>query len=135
MPTMLLFASVIQRFRRKGPILLGALILMGSFLIVFSQASSFPLAMMALVAVGASQIVFMTTAMTMIQILAPDELRGCVVSIYMLDHGFQPAGAFLAGMTTSFMGAPLTVAILGLGVILLAVLVGWRVPDLRKVEA
>ena len=132
--SMLLYASVDHRLRRKGPILLGALILLGICLILFSQATSLPLAIMALLAVGGCQIIFMTTAMTMLQTLAPDALRGRVLSIYMLDRGLQPAGAFLAGVTTSFVGAPLTIAMMGLIVILLAVLVGWRVPHLRKVE-
>jgi MFS family permease len=134
-PTMLLFASVAHRFHRKGLILLGALILWGTSLILFSQATSFPLAMAALVCVGSCQILFNITSMTMLQLLVPDAFRGRVVSIYMLDHGLQPAGAFLAGVTTSFVGAPLTISMMGLIVILLAVLVGWRVPRLREVEA
>ncbi|HSH14235.1 MAG TPA: MFS transporter, partial [Desulfurivibrionaceae bacterium] len=65
----------------------------------------------------------------------PDELRGRVMSIYTLAFfGFIPIGSLLAGAAAAAFGAPLTVR-LGASVLLItAVLVWWRVPELRQAE-
>jgi MFS family permease len=130
----LMLASVSHRIKRKGLLLLWSLIFLGAFLILFSRTTSFPLALMVLVGAGAFQIVFMTTTNTMLQLLVPDALRGRVMSLYMLDRGLQPAGSLLAGVMAHAIGAPATVAWMGSVVILLALLVAWRVPALRRIE-
>ena len=38
--------------------------------------------------------------------IVPDELRGRVLSLYMLDRGFMPLGALFAGTSAHFLGAP-----------------------------
>ena len=131
----LLLASIAHSFRRKGLLVLGGLIMLGIFLFLFSRTTSFPLALLMLVAVGGCQIVFMATTMTMVQMVIPDALRGRVMSLYMLDRGLTPAGSLLAGVTAHFIGAPATVGMMGLIVIILAVLVAWRVPLIRKLKA
>ena len=47
----------------------------------------------------------------------------------------MPIGALFAGVTAHFIGAPLTVAIMGAAVVVLAVLVAWRVPAIRSLES
>ena len=130
----LLLASIAHSFRRKGLLILGGLIALGIFLIIFSRTTSFPLAIAALVAVGGCQVMFMATTNTMVQIIVPDALRGRVMSLYMLDRGFMPAGSMLAGVTAHFIGAPATVSFMGLIVIILAVLLAWRVPIIRRMQ-
>ena len=129
-----LLAALAKQLHHRGLILLGSLILLGVFLFTFSQANSLLLAMLALAGVGCFQMCFMSLAMTMLQMLVPDELRGRVLSIYFLDRGLMPAGALLAGVITSFVGAPTTVAMMGLAVILLAILALWAVPQIRHAE-
>ncbi|MBI2886705.1 MAG: MFS transporter [Chloroflexi bacterium] len=129
---MLFLASVADVFRYKGWLLLGGLVCLGISLIVFSQTTVLPLALVALAFVGGCQMLFMATTNTLLQLAVPDALRGRVMSIYMLDHGLAPAGALLAGTSTHFVGAPTTVAFMGIIVILLALAVGWRVPHLRS---
>jgi len=131
---MLGIAHFAHRARRTGVLLLVALVLQGVTLLVFSQMRSLPLAMVSLVAVGGSQIVYMSTTHAVLQMTVPDSLRGRVMSIYMLDRGMMPAGAFLAGISAHFIGAPDTVASMGLIVIFLAGIVAWRVPHLRRLE-
>ncbi len=130
----LLLASIAHSFRHKGLLVLGGLILLGIFLILFSRTTSFPLALVILVAVGGCQIMFMATVNTMVQMTIPDALRGRVMSLYMLDRGLMPAGALFAGITAHFIGAPATVSMMGLIVIVLAVLVAWRVPLIRRLK-
>ncbi len=131
----LTLASVASRLKRQGLLLLVSLILLGIFLILFSRISSFPLALLVLVAVGAFQVLFMATTNTMLQIIVPDELRGRVMSLYMLDRGLMPAGALFAGVTAHFVGAPATVSMMGAIVIVLALVVAWRVPLIRRLES
>jgi len=131
---MLGLAHFANRFRRTGLLLLVSLVLQGITLCVFSQMRSLPLALVSLVAVGSSQILFMVTTHSVLQLTVPDALRGRVMSIYMLDRGMMPAGALLAGISAHFMGAPNTVASMGLIVIVLAGMVAWGSPHLRRLE-
>lgn len=131
---MLTVAHFAYRARRTGVLLLTALVLQGVFLIVFSQMRSLPLAMVSLLAVGGTQILYMSTTHAVLQLTVPDTLRGRVMSIYMLDRGMMPAGALFAGISAHFIGAPATVAAMGLIVIVLAGIVAWSVPHLRRLE-
>lgn len=132
--TTLLLASAAYSIKRKGLLLLGGMIFLGIFLILFSQAVSFWPAVALLVGVGSFQVLFMATTNTMLQVIVPDALRGRVLSIYNLDRGLMPVGALMAGVTAHFAGAPATVGMMGLLVIFLALVVAWRVPLLRRIE-
>lgn len=132
--TTLLLASFAKRVRRKGVLLLSTLVLLGVCLVLFSTTRSLPVALLALTGVGGFQILFLSTNMTMLQLIVPDELRGRVVSLMMLDRGVAPAGALLAGVMAQYTGAPTTTAVFGGLVILLALIVAWRVPRLRRFE-
>jgi MFS transporter, DHA1 family, staphyloferrin A biosynthesis exporter len=123
-------ASISHRVKRQGLLMLIDLVLLGLATIVFSQAPTLPLAVIALVGVGIFQMAFFTLNHTLLQSIVPDELRGRVNAIFMADHGLGPAGSLLAGILTQFIGAPLTVAIFGGIVILLAGLLAWRSPNL-----
>ena len=131
----LMLATISSRMRRQGLLLLVSLIFLGAFLILFSQTTSFPLAMMVLVVIGAFQVLFMAITNTMLQLIVPDELRGRVMSLYMLDRGLMPAGALFAGVTAHFIGAPATVSMMGAIVIVLAMVIAWRVPLIRTLES
>ena len=126
-------ARFAHRVGRPGQLLVAALLLQGVALILFARMRTLPLSLLSLVGVGGCQILFMTTTNSVLHMTVPAELRGRVMSIYMLDRGMTPAGAFLAGVSAHFIGAPNTV--LGMGVIVLA-LAGAMVlcfPNLRKV--
>ena len=127
----LLLASMANRMRRQGLFLVASIVILGFFLILFSRITYFPLALVSLIAVGMFQMFFLASTNTILQLIVPDELRGRVMSLYMLDRGFMPAGALFAGVTAHFIGAPATVATMGAIVIVLVLLVAWRVPALR----
>jgi MFS family permease len=123
-----------NRLRRHGLLLVGSIVILGFFLIVFSQLTSLPIALATLVIAGMFQMFFLANTATMIQLLVPDELRGRVMSLYMLDRGFMPAGALFAGASAHFIGAPMTVTAMGTIVIVLTLLVAWRIPAIRSLE-
>jgi predicted MFS family arabinose efflux permease len=131
----LMLASVGHRIRRQGLLLVASIIILGLFLILFSQITWFPLALITLVLAGVFQMFFLASTATMLQLIVPDELRGRVMSLYMLDRGFMPAGALFAGTAAHFIGAPMTVATMGAIVILLTLLVAWRIPAIRNLES
>jgi predicted MFS family arabinose efflux permease len=131
----LMLASVGHRIRRQGLLLVASIIILGLFLILFSQITWFPLALITLVLAGAFQMFFLASTATMLQLVVPDQLRGRVMSLYMLDRGFMPAGALFAGTAAHFIGAPMTVATMGAIVILLTLLVAWRIPAIRNLES
>lgn len=130
----LALASLANRVRRQGLLLVVSIVILGMFLIVFSQTRSFPLALLVLILVGAFQMLFLASTATMLQLIVPDELRGRVMSLYMLDRGLMPAGALFAGVVAHFIGAPSTVATLGALVIVLALVVAWRLPAIGRLE-
>jgi MFS family permease len=107
---------------------------LGGFLIFFSQTRWFPAALAALVLVGIFQMFFLASTATLLQMIVPDHLRGRVLSLYMLDRGFMPLGAMFAGTSAHFIGAPVTVALMGAIVIVLALLVAAAIPAIRKLE-
>jgi MFS family permease len=131
---LIMLASVASRLRHQGVLLLASVTLLGLFLVIFSQTSSFRLALVVLVGVGSCQVLFNATVNTLLQMIVPDQLRGRVMSIYMLDRGLMPAGALLAGTSAHFIGAPATTALMGSTVFFLALFLAWRVPLIRQVE-
>lgn len=81
----------------------------------------FALSALLLVALGFAGVTFATTANTLLQLNAPDELRGRVMSLYVLLFiGSTPLGGLLIGSLSSVIGVTatlLTCALLcGLGV-------------------
>jgi MFS family permease len=131
----LTLASLGNHVKRQGMLLVGSIIVLGSFLILFSQITWFPLALATLVIIGMFQMFFLASTATILQLIVPDELRGRVLSLYMLDRGFMPLGALFAGTTAHFIGAPSTVATMGAIVIILTFFVAWRIPAVRKLES
>ena len=131
----LTLASLANRLKRQGLFLVASIVALGFFLILFSQITSFTLSLVVLVIAGAFQMFFLASTATMLQLIVPDELRGRVMSLYMLDRGIMPVGALFAGTTAHFVGAPTTVAMMGAIVVILALCVAWRVPAVRDLES
>jgi MFS family permease len=131
----LTLASIGHRIKRQGQFLLASIVVLGFFLIVFSQITYFPLALLSLVILGSFQMFFLASTATILQMIVPDQLRGRVLSLYMLDRGFMPLGAMFAGTTAHFIGAPFTVMTMGAIVIILTALVAWRIPAIRRLES
>jgi MFS family permease len=88
-------------------------------LIVFSESKIFWLSSMVLVVVGFAATSQMAATNTLIQIRVPDELRGRVMAVYAtMFMGVQPIGALLAGGIAKKIGAPYTLTIFGVLVLI-----------------
>ena len=129
-----MLATIGDRIRRKGILLLFGLGFFGIFIILFSQTPSYPLALLPLVGAGFCNLTYITTSYTMLQLLTPDELRGRVLSLYFLNRGLGPIGSLMAGILADLLGAPITVTLMASVVVLLAGLLTWRAPIIHQVE-
>lgn len=125
-------ATLSSRLNRQGIVLIVSMIALGVGMNLFAWTTSFPVALVVLVAIGACQIFYMATTNTMLQVIVPDHLRGRVMSIYMLDRGLMPIGQMTAGVSAHWIGAPATVSYMGLVVIVLAIVLAWRAPVVRR---
>jgi MFS family permease len=105
---------------RKGPIVLGGIFVLGLSLMLFALSRSFELSLLLMVVAGAAQMVYMTTNQTILQLIVPDEFRGRVMGIYMLNMGFVPFGSLMAGGLADLTSAPTAVLIMGLSTCLMA---------------
>jgi hypothetical protein len=84
---------------------------------------------------GIAIILIMNLANALVQSLAPDTLRGRIMSVYSLTFfGLMPVGALWAGAAAETAGEPAAVMI-GAGVSLgFAVLLWFVAPWLRRLE-
>lgn len=88
-------------------------------LIIFSQSTMYWLCVLVLFVVGFAATSQMAATNTLIQNRVPDELRGRVMAVYAtMFMGVQPVGALIAGGIAKRIGAPHTLMIFGLFVLL-----------------
>lgn len=122
----------LDNIRHKGYVLLGAIFCLGISLVAFSLSRSFILSLFLLVIVGAAQMAYLTTNQTLLQLTIPDELRGRVMGIYMLNQGLLPLGSLFAGTLADVFDAPTAVMFMGSTVSLMAVLFFLRAKNIRN---
>jgi MFS family permease len=88
-------------------------------LVFFSQSRVFWFSAAVLLFVGFAATVQMAATNTIVQSRVPDELRGRVMAVYAtMFMGVQPVGSLLAGFVAKHIGAPYTLTIFGLLVLM-----------------
>jgi MFS family permease len=129
-----LLTAAFARVPRKGLVLLGSVAAFALGLIAFALVPLAPLALALLVLVGGATTLFMSATNTVIQHLAPDDLRGRVLSVWsMIAAGVMPLGSLLLGGLASATGRVALVIVGGAGVALVAALaVGVLARDPRR---
>jgi MFS family permease len=91
----------------RGRRMLISSVMLSVCLVVFSKSEIVPLSLAALMGIGVFMVSFMTTANTTIQLLVPDELRGRLISVFvMASFGLSPIGSLILGWAAQFVGAP-----------------------------
>ena len=107
--------------------------LFGAFTIVFGFSEIAWLSIVALILVGASDMVSVFIRETLIQLWTPDHMRGRVNAVNMVFVGASnELGEFRAGVMASFTGAVVAVAAGGAGTVAVAGLWAKMFPELRK---
>ncbi len=80
-------------------------------LILFCMSPVFWLSVLLLAFVGAGQVSFRTISRVIIQIEAPRNLMGRVMSVFNLDQGMRSVGSIILGSAATLFGAPLGLAL------------------------
>ena len=109
--------------RHRGLLLMVMAAVKAVMLIIFSQSNLFPVSLVAMFGLGGAQVIFMTMITMAMQQLAPDHLRGRIMSLRVVIMGFSPFGVIIMGAIAEVRGAADTVLIGGIlyGVTALAV--------------
>ncbi len=109
-----LVVAWLGRFRRMGMAALIVQALFGLLIITFSLSRSLWLSDVILFASGAAMMVAFSTVISLVQLIAPNEMRGRVMSIFMVAfRGGMPLGSLTAGYFANLWSAPVTIAIDG----------------------
>ena len=127
-------ASMLMRFDRIGLIQTGAMLLYCSALVGLALSPSYYLALAMCALAGAAEMVNSVNNQTMLQMSAPADMRGRVVSLIQLNPALIAAGSLIAGSLGDFIGAPgacMTVAAAS-AVLILALLIAS--PHLRSLR-
>ncbi len=129
-----LMIAALSRYHVKGKIWTAGSFVMPASILLFAGVRWLPLSLVAIAFFGWSFMVQANTSNALIQDEVPDELRGRVMSLFTLTFmGGMPIGSLLAGAAATRFGAPVTVQISAVVLLLFAVAVWWRVPKLRKI--
>jgi MFS family permease len=127
-----LLVAAKSNIERKGALLLVAGVLAGVGMMAFSQTTWLPVSMLALGVQGGFQMIYHATNNTVIQLATPDEYRGPVMSLYMLDHGLIPLGSLMAGALAELYGSPFAILLAGAVTTSMMVIMTFMFPALRR---
>jgi MFS family permease len=118
-----LVVAWLGRFRHMGLTLLLIQVAFGMLTIAFAQARVFWVNAILLFACGAGLMMVSAMLSSLVQLIAPNEMRGRVMSIYMVAYrGGMPLGSLVAGWTASTTSAPIVLTLNGL---LLSLVAAW----------
>lgn len=125
--------ALIGRVRRRGVVLIGAALLMGTLVAVLSQVRVVPLALLVVAGISASSSILMILNNTLLQEKVPDHLRGRVMSAYMITWGAMPVGAVPLGAVAASFGTPMAMLIGGTGCVVAALWLVLTRPEMRRI--
>jgi hypothetical protein len=121
--------------KRVGDKMFGAVALFGVATIVFGLSVWYPLSLLALFVLGASDMVSVNIRSSLIQLSTPDVMRGRVSAVSMLFIGASnELGEFESGTTAALMGTVPAVVAGGIGTLLVVALWMKLFPPLRHVN-
>src|SRR6185312_16121488 len=103
--------------------------------VVFGVSTWFPLSLLALAVLGASDAVSIVVRFSLVQIETPDAMRGRVSAInYLFVGSSNTLGDFRAGVNAEGLGAVASVLIGGIGSLAVAAIWMLLFPDLRRID-
>ncbi len=121
--------------KRVGAKMLWCVAGFGVFTILFGISHNLALSMIALVMVGAADMVSVVVRGILIQLATPDEMRGRVNAVDMIFIGASnEVGAFESGATAWLIGTVPAVIVGGLGTLIVTALWAWMFPELRNAD-
>ena len=123
------------RFKHMGLTALLVQIVVGAAIVVFSQSRVMWLSQILLLVAGATLIMSMSLVTSLVQLIAPNDMRGRVMSIYMVAfRGGMPLGSLVSGKVADVTSAPVALAIDGVLLVLVGLYFLVRSHGVRDVE-
>jgi MFS family permease len=120
---------------RAGPTMLWCVAGFGVCTILFGISRSIVLSLVALLLIGATDMVSVIIRGTLIQLGTPDEMRGRVNAVDMLFIGVSnELGQFESGLTAHWFGTVPAVVLGGIGTLVVIAIWAWQFPELRKAD-
>jgi MFS family permease len=121
--------------RNAGRTMLWCVAGFGAFTLLFGISHNLVLSLIALVFVGATDMVSVIVRGTLIQVATPDEMRGRVNAVDMIFIGASNEfGQFESGLTAHWFGTVPAVVLGGIGTLVVTALWAWRFPELRNAD-
>lgn len=116
-----LLVAYLGDFRRKGWVVLGGGILFGICITGFAVSSRLTLSLIFLFGLGFAIVCSVAVTNTLLQTLCTDQMRGRVMSMFLLSFlGTMPIGNILAGTASNHFGPQSTLAVGGFVVTIVA---------------
>jgi MFS family permease len=117
-----LIVAWLGKFPKMGWTALLVQAIYGLLIIAFSVSRVVWLSEILLFFTGAALMVVFSTVTSLVQMTAPNEMRGRVMSIYMLAfRGGMPLGSLVSGYLAVYLGAPHVIAINGALLVVVAI--------------
>ncbi len=117
---------------RAGTALLWSVAGFGIFTIIFGISRSLTVSLIALLLLGASDMVSVIIRATLTQLATPDEMRGRVTAVDMIFIGTSNEfGQFESGVTAQWFGTVPAVVLGGIGTLVVIAVWTWLFPELR----
>ncbi len=115
------------------PMVYGTLV-MGVFLLIFAHAANFWFAALMVLAIYSASVLSQTLVQTAVQMMAEDHIRGRITTITMMSISLAPMGTIPLAYATKHLGAPWSMTIAAV-LLIVAVLVMWlAVPAFRRID-
>jgi MFS family permease len=128
-----LIVASLGTFQRKGLLLTLGNVFFPIMVLLFAASRIFPVSLLILVGVGLGFMIQNAMSNTLIQLAVPDDLRGRVMSIYMLVfQGFFPMGSLMAGGIAQKFSVPIGAAFGGTIALIAGLFWLWRAPFIRR---
>jgi MFS family permease len=110
-----LVVAWLGRFAHMGRTALTVQVLFGALTVAFALSRELWLSYLLLAVTGAALMVVFSLLTSLVQLIAPNEMRGRVMSIYMVAfRGGMPLGSLVTGLAIDRVGAPAAIAVNGL---------------------
>jgi MFS family permease len=110
-----LIVAWLGKFHRMGLTTLLVQIVYGLLIIAFASSRILWLSEILLFFTGVALMVVFSTVTSLVQLIAPNEMRGRVMSIYMLAfRGGMPLGSLVSGYFAKSFGAPAVISVNGM---------------------
>lgn len=129
-----LFLALVPGAGRRGIVMLWVMAAYGTAVAAFAVTGAFRPAILLLAAAGAAQIVCNASNNILLQMIVPDEVRGRVLSVLLLNKGMVQLGTAAVAMLAGLIGAQAALFASGAVVLIAACAIMILFPSIRRLR-